>query len=265
MAVNTLKTKFILFHTKGKPVNIATNSIVFNNNEIGTQNNPNLITPIDRIHAKNTNKKERSFKLLGILLDENLSFNDNTNFLCNKLAKSIFILNQAKNFLTPKALKTLYFSLVHPHLLYCINIYSCTSQANLNRIYKLQKKAIRIISNANSSAHTEPLFHSLGILPLNQLIKQAKLHLMHSIVNNYCPVSLSNIFLTNATRDNGHALRNDDEFIIPHHRIEQFKKMPLYTLPLSWNNLNTELKAQTNKTTFRIALKYDLLNPPYNT
>jgi hypothetical protein len=119
---------------------IATNSIVFNNNEIGTQNNPNLITPIDRIHAKNTNKKERSFKLLGILLDENLSFNDNTNFLCNKLAKSIFILNQAKNFLTPKALKTLYFSLVHPHLLYCINIYSCTSQANLNRIYKLQKK-----------------------------------------------------------------------------------------------------------------------------
>ncbi len=61
---------------------------------------------------------------------------------------------------------------------------------------------------------------------------------MHSIVNNYCPVSLSNIFLRNATRDNGHALRNDDEFIIPHHRIEQFKKMPLYTLPLSWNNLN---------------------------
>jgi hypothetical protein len=106
------------------------------------------------------------------------------NFLCNKLAISIFILNQAKNFLTPKALKTLYFSLVHPHLLYCINIYSCTSQANLNRMYKLQKKAIRIISNANSSAHTEPLFHSLGILPLNQLIKQAKLHLMHSTMGD---------------------------------------------------------------------------------
>jgi hypothetical protein len=72
MAVNTSKTKFILFHTKGKPVNIATNSIVFNNNEIGTQDNPNLIAPIGRIHARNTNKKERSFKLLGILLDKNL-------------------------------------------------------------------------------------------------------------------------------------------------------------------------------------------------
>jgi hypothetical protein len=132
MAVNTSKTKFILFHIKGKPVNIATNSIVFNNNEIGTQNNPNLITPIDRIHAKNTINKERSFTLLGILLDENLSFNENTNCLCNKLAKSIFILNPAKNFLTPKALKTLYFSLVHPHLRYCINIYSCISQSNLN-------------------------------------------------------------------------------------------------------------------------------------
>ncbi len=30
IAVNTLKTKFILFHTKGKPVNIATNSFFYN-------------------------------------------------------------------------------------------------------------------------------------------------------------------------------------------------------------------------------------------
>jgi hypothetical protein len=35
-----------------------------------------------------------------------------------------------------------------------------------------------------------------------------------------------------------------------------------YTLPHLWNNLKIELKAQRNKTTFRIALQYDLLNPP---
>jgi hypothetical protein len=122
---------------------------------------------------------------------------------------------ELKYYLSPKALKTLYFSLVHPHLVYCVNIYSCTSQTNFNRITKLQKKAIRIISNSDSSAHTEPLFHSQGILSLNQLVKQAKLHLMHSIVSNYCPESLSNIFLTNATRDNGHLLRNDSEFYHP--------------------------------------------------
>jgi hypothetical protein len=141
MAVNTSKTKFIIFLKKGKQLTLLPNSIVFNSNEIGSPINPNLIKPIDRIYSQNPNKKERSFKQLGVLLDENLTFNDNMDFLCNKLAKSIFILNQSKNFLTPRALKTLYFSLVHSHLLYCINIVSCTSQSNLNRILKLKKKS----------------------------------------------------------------------------------------------------------------------------
>jgi hypothetical protein len=56
MAVNTSKTKFIIFHSKGKPVNIAPNSIIFNSNEIGLPNNPDLLTPIDRIYSKNPNK-----------------------------------------------------------------------------------------------------------------------------------------------------------------------------------------------------------------
>jgi hypothetical protein len=254
MAVNTSKTKFIIFHSKGKPVNIAPNSIIFNSNEIGLPNNPDLLTPIDRIYSKNPNKKDRSFKLLGVLLDENLTFNDNTDLLCNKLAKSSFILNQAKTFLTPNALKTLYFSLVHSHLLYCINIMSCTSQTNLDRITKLQKKAIRIISNASRTAHTEQLFRNLGILSFDKLILQNRLHFMHSIINNYCPESFLNIFHTNSDRNNGHRLRNFNDLILPQHRIELFKKMPLYTLPLAWNNLNIAIKAQTNKTTFRIAL-----------
>jgi hypothetical protein len=190
MAGNTSKTKYIIFHAKGKPINLHPNSIVFNNNEIGTPNNPNLITPIDRIYTKNPNKKDRSFKLLGILLDENLTFNDNTDFICNKIAKSIFILNQSKNFLSPKAMKTLYFSLVHPHLLYCINITSSTSQSNLNRLAKMQKKAIRIISNANATAHTDTLFINHGILPLDKLITQGRLHFMHSVINKYCPESM---------------------------------------------------------------------------
>jgi hypothetical protein len=90
---------------KGKPLTLPTNSIVFNSDEIGSLINPNLIKPFDQIYSQNPNKKERSFKLLSVLLDENLTFNDNTDCLCNKLAKSMFILNESKNFLTLRALK----------------------------------------------------------------------------------------------------------------------------------------------------------------
>jgi hypothetical protein len=62
MAVNTSKTKFIIFHTKGKQLTLPPNSIVVDSNEIGSPINPNLIKPIDRIYSQNPNKKERSFK-----------------------------------------------------------------------------------------------------------------------------------------------------------------------------------------------------------
>ncbi len=86
-------------------------------------------------------KKDRYFKLLGVLIDENLTFNDNTDYLCKKLTKSIFIINQTKNFLSPKALKTLYFSLVHSTY-YTASIsravlYNLTSTALLNYRKKL--------------------------------------------------------------------------------------------------------------------------------
>ncbi len=46
---------------------------MFNNNEIGTEEDPDLIYPITRIH---NDGKETSFKLLGVQFDEYLSFDD---------------------------------------------------------------------------------------------------------------------------------------------------------------------------------------------
>jgi hypothetical protein len=54
---------------------------------------PILIAPIDRIYTRKPNKKQRFFKLLGVLLGENLTFNDNTEFHYNEIAISIFIPN----------------------------------------------------------------------------------------------------------------------------------------------------------------------------
>ena len=81
---------------------------------------------------------------------------------------------------------------------------------------------------------------------------------MHSIVNNYCPPSLRNIFQLNEQRDVNHALRNANLFTIPYPRLELFKKSLLFSLPTEWNAL-TDLKFQHNKITFEIGLKEHLL------
>jgi hypothetical protein len=253
MAVNIGKTKYIIFHNKGKSVNLDGMDIVYDDNEpLGAD--PHLVVPLERYHSNHVNPDCRAYKLLGIYLDDKLNFNYHTNFLCNKLNRSLFCMRRAKNFLTPTALRTLYFSFIQSHLNYCPIILSSNSQHNFNQIKLIQKKAIRIITNSNYTAHTAPLFAQLQILPYELIIKQAKLLFMHSIEYDYAPSSFSGIWTKNYINQGDRPLRNADNYMLPNPRTELFKKSPLYTLPLEWNMLD-ENRYIRNRTTFKTALK----------
>lgn len=114
----------------------------------------------------------RSFKLLGILLDENLTLNEHINSLSlsTKIYRATFMLNKAKHFLSTKAPLTLHHALFQSHIAYCPPITSIASQAQITRLHKQQNKAIRIITQSAYNAHTEPLFKKHKILTIHQLI-----------------------------------------------------------------------------------------------
>ena len=135
MAVNLSKTKYLIFHTKGKKItNFDNNSIVYDGNKIGKPKDPALITPLGRIFDAHPSADQKSYKLLGVMFDETLSFNYHVKFLASKLSKSLFCLNRAKNFLDAKALKMLYYALIHSNLIYCIGPLSAMSKANAKKL-----------------------------------------------------------------------------------------------------------------------------------
>ena len=119
MAVNTSKTKYIIFHTKGKKVSLENKNIIFDSNSPNLPHDPSLVSILDRIHNNHSSTDLQTYKLLGVYLDENLTFDKNTSYIISKMSKSIFCINRAKHFLPQKALITLYHSLIHSHLLYC--------------------------------------------------------------------------------------------------------------------------------------------------
>jgi hypothetical protein len=67
MSVNASKTKYIIFRTPTKHVDETVCNVFYNSTEIGTPDDPTLISPIERVSY---NSPESSFKLLGILFDE---------------------------------------------------------------------------------------------------------------------------------------------------------------------------------------------------
>ena len=109
---------------------------------------------------------------LGIMIDKKLTFQPHIDHISAKISKSIGILFKLSSLKTPKpVLKQVYYSLIHSYLNYNICCYAGTYDTHLNRLFILQKRAIRIINSAPRLAHTNHLFYSSGILKIHDLYK----------------------------------------------------------------------------------------------
>jgi hypothetical protein len=258
MCVNTSKTKFIIFHSKGKKIDLGEKIVVFNNNEPGKPVDHALITPLERISNNNQSEQGRSYKLLGVLFDENLSFNYHVQYLCKKLSKSMFFLSRAKNYVCAKSLKLLYFALIHSNLLYCIGTLSAMSKTNAKKILQIQKKAIRTISSVKYNDHTGPLFIKHQILPYNLMQKQFILTFMHGIEYEYAPPTFLENWPKNVNRNRPYELRNGEDLFTPRCSKESLKYAPLFNFPSQWNALDINVKLQRNLFSFKYTLMCNL-------
>ena len=108
------------------------------------------------------------------------------------------IVNKVKSLITSKLLLTLYNSLILPYLSYCNMIWSLGSSTQLHKLIILQKRFVRIISNANYLSHTDPVFYSLNLLKLTDIGQIQTLTFMYkyhhgvlqtTFVNYFCKVA----------------------------------------------------------------------------
>ena len=130
-------------------------------------------TPINRVS---------STKFLGVQLDESLTWTTHISYISGKIAKSLGILKKVKHSLNRHTLTMLYYTLIYPYLSYCILIWGKTSAVHLDKLVKLQKKAIRVITRSSFNCHTANLFRELSILPLEEIYRyQCALFVFKSI------------------------------------------------------------------------------------
>jgi len=139
LAVNKTKTKYIIFRTKGKKVPDNVPPLVYNENEPNLPYDPNGITILERYHDKHVYNDCRAYKLLGVFLEEHLTFDVHVSHIVNKLNRSLYCIRMAKNNLNYQGLRSLYFALIHSHLSYCPTILSCLSNSSKNRLALVQK------------------------------------------------------------------------------------------------------------------------------
>ena len=132
-----------------------------------------------------------SVKYLGITLDEHLSWKNHYDSLSIKLNKSNGILSKLRHFLPRNSLITVYYALFQSHISYANQVWG-QKIAPSSRIFKLQKAAVRILSFSDFNAHSKPLFESLNLLTIFDLIFLNNICLLHQTLSSLSPKEIQN-------------------------------------------------------------------------
>ena len=135
---------------------------------------------------------------------------------------------------------TVYHSLITPHLNYHLISWGYDQRV----IYKLQKRALRIITNSHFLSHTEPLFKQLNILSLPDLHCLVQMKFLYKYYHNILPdYFMQNVFLSNH-QNHSHRTINRLGLVTPYCKHKFAQLTPRYSIV---NLFNTIPKIVTEK------------------
>ena len=165
LSLNINKTKYMVFH----------------------KYNRNIIYPQLKIYGSDI-ERVTEFNYLGLIIQSNMSitWNKHIDHVSLKLSRAIGILYKLKHIYPEDILLSLYNTLIVPHFHYCILSWG-SNISNSHPLYLIQKKALRLLTNSDYVAHTEPLFKNLHTLKLMDMFSIALWKFYYKLMNNQLP------------------------------------------------------------------------------
>ena len=202
-----------------------------------------------------------STKYLGVYIDEDLTWQNHILYIINKLVKFCSIFYKLKSIIPSSILRKLYFALVHPHLIYGIEIYANTYQKYLDPLIKLNNKILRILQNRKLSYPVPNLYKTYNTLPSHQLHNFFLLMLLHKFKfnKNELPEPFWVYFTENYTI-HSHNTRQIKNFHLDRKNTTLGQRSIKFKGGKLWNDISFTIKLFRNKYTFKRKLKLYLMN-----
>ena len=184
---------------------------------------------IERIGSRFPTK---SFKLVGVHLDDNLNWNEQAAHARGKLSKTNYGLARAKRCLPSHIKKMVYNSLFKCHLEYCLPIWGDCSSSFCRGFLSMQKTAVRNIASAKFNSHTDPLFRKFKILKFKDLYSCSVGTFMFNLTMGLHPPQICDMVSKSDNFDRNLNYKLDK---LPYVYLQ---KLVPHSLAKVWNSLN---------------------------
>lgn len=225
LLINAAKTVFIQFSAK---------FLNMNESQLIRINNKSIV----QVH---------STKFLGIYVDSTLSWEIHINNLCTKLSSVCYALYRLKQVVGKNVVLSYYYAQFYSRIAYGIIFWGSSCFAE--RVFKLQKKAIRNIAGVSRITSCRNLFKKYQILTL------VSLYILETVC--FVKQNITEFLSNNFYHD--YNTRGQNNLLTPLHSLTLYEKSPYYIGIALYNKLPETIKEVNSKIVFRKRAKQMLL------
>ncbi|KAL9956009.1 hypothetical protein ACROYT_G037423, partial [Oculina patagonica] len=212
----------------------------------------------DVIKIKNTEiSPSNSLNLLGVTIDDKLSFRDHITTVCKKASQRIGVIMRLKNLIPTKAKLQLYKAAILPHLIFCHLVWHFCRASDTRRLERIQERGLRAVFKDDRSSY-EVLLKRAELPTLKNRRLQDICILMYKVKNGLSPNPIRQLF---KPHQSSYQLRQSD-FSMPRFTTVTYGKHSIrYLGPKLWGHLTTdERNCQSLKTFKKTIRKRDFNN-----
>ena len=195
-------------------------------------------------------------RFLGCILDDKLEASRHIEEMSKKLNRAIFVLKNLCRATGYRMAKPLYEAYIHSHFNYCSGFWGMAAKSKLNRLYRTQKRALKVISPAGCR-DLPP--EGTNILPLPRALTYSICTFLHQQISKQSTECLS-LELLGSRKDT----RSKNSRIIRIERRSTLIGNRSYLVKAAkvWNSLPLEIRTTDSIPLFKIRLKKLLLESP---
>lgn len=191
-------------------------------------------------------------KLLGVHLDNTLSWTSHVEAIVKKCNTLLFLLNRIKQYLSIPIRKLFFNAYILPHLDYCCTIWGNANSELMNTVTKFQKRAARSILDKPIDTPSAELFAQLNWMTFPERVDYQKAVLMYKTMHGLTPPYLHSLFqFTSEIHTRSLRSTSEDLLYIPKPKLEIYRNTIAYSGSKLWNAIPENIRQCTSLHQFK--------------
>lgn len=193
-----------------------------------------------------------SVVVLGVHIDDRLTFSSHIEYVCSKLNSAYYALYRLTSMMDRNDLVSVYYALVQSVLSYNVIVWG--QATDWKRVFIAQKRVIRLLFKLSHRDSCREVFKMNGILTFPALYIFKCATLFYDRRSTY----------EKHTNRHCHSTRRAHDYVMPQHRTSTFRKSPEFACVTIYNKLPELIKQEKTLLQFKRKLKHHLTNiAPY--